>query len=257
MMKTLKLSRDKSFHWSFGFHAGILLIALLPAARMAVEVQPAEYILDVSYLDIPETRMSGSSGLQARSPIYNDTPEPTTSRPDELPIPADESTPVEEITLADDISELASDVSMDNDVNVVTGNSGHKGPDAETHASGGGEGSPIYGNQNGAAMEGDGGSGDGLEGDGIITRRVIYREDIGRIAKVNGRVALNICIDREGKVIYVAYDPEKTTITDNSIIKEASYLALKYRFESNFTAPKRECGQLTFIFRIEEPIQVK
>ena len=55
----------------------------------------------------------------------------------------------------------------------------------------------------------------------------------------------DICIDRAGKVIYAAYDPEKTTITDNEIIKQATYLAVRYRFEAKYNAPKKEWGELT------------
>lgn len=253
----MTVTRNKSFEWSFGIHAGLLLIAFLPFIHRVVQKQPLEYVLDFSYAEVPETRMSGSSGLQARSPIYNEEPEPTTSKPDDAPVPVEEIEPVEEITIAENNAEVVSESAENSETDVTAHDHAADGPDAETNASGGGQGSPIQGNQDGAAMEGDGGGGDGLEGDGIITRRVIYREDIGRIAKINGRVTLNVCIDREGKVVYAAYDPEKTTITDNSIIKEATYLALKYRYESNYHAPKRECGQLTFIFRIEEEIQVK
>lgn len=253
----MTVNRNKSFEWSFGIHAAILLLAFLPFAHKVIQEKPLEYILDFSYAEIPETRMSGSSGLQARSPIYNDEPEPTTSKPDDAPVPVEESEPVEEITIAENNAEVVSESSEVSETEVTASDDAADGPDAETNASGGGQGSPLEGDQDGAAMEGDGGGGDGLEGDGIITRRVIYREDIGRIAKVNGRVTLNVCIDREGKVVYAAYDPEKTTITDNRIIKEATYLALKYRYEKNYTAPKRECGQLTFIFRIEEEVEVK
>lgn len=256
-MKTMTVTRNKSFEWSFGIHAALVLIALLPFAHKVVKERPLEYILDFSYAEIPETKMSGSSGLQARSPIYNDDPEPTTSKPDDAPVPAEEREPVEEITIAENHAEVVSESSDVSETDVTSSADAANGPDAETNASGGGLGSPIQGDEDGAAIEGEGGGGDGLEGDGIITRRVIYREDIGRIAKVNGRVTLNVCIDREGKVIYAAYDPEKTTITDNAIIKEASFLALKYRYERNYSAPKRECGQLTFIFRLEHEVEVK
>ena len=74
---------------------------------------------------------------------------------------------------------------------------------------------------------------------------------------MNGRVTLDICIDRAGKVIYAAYDPEKTTITDNEIIKQATHLAIRYRFEAKYNAPKKEWGELTFIFRIDEDVVAK
>lgn len=253
-MKTLTLTHDKSFRWSFGLHAAVLLIAFLPFAHNVMQKQPVMYELQVGFLDTPEERNIGSEGLQARSPVYNEEPEPTMERPMEEPVPVEEITPVEEMTIAENNSQVISEVTTEESAEIVASESAASGEDAETNASGGGHGSPIEGNQDGAAMEGDGGGGDGLEGDGIITRKVIYREDITSVAKVNGRVTIRISIDRQGKVTYAAYDPEKTTITDTRIIKEATYLATRYRFETNYNAPKKEWGHLTFIFTIDEDL---
>ena len=257
MMKTLTVTRNKSFEWSFGLHAGILLIAFLPFAHKAMEKKPLEYILEIGYMEELQEVASGSEGLQARSPVFNEEPEPTMDKPAEEPIPVDETEPVEQTTIAENDSEVISDVTAEDATDVVASETSASGSDTETNASGGGNGSPIEGDQDGAAMDGDGGGGDGLEGDGIITRKVIYRENITSVAKMNGRVTLDICIDRAGKVIYAAYDPEKTTITDNEIIKQATHLAIRYRFEAKYNAPKKEGGELTFIFRIDEDVVAK
>jgi hypothetical protein len=257
MMKTLTVTRNKSFEWSFGLHAGILLIAFLPFAHKAMEEKPLEYILEIGYMEEPIEVASGSEGLQAQSPVFNEEPEPTMDKPAEEPIPVDETEPVEQTTIAENDSEVISDVTAEEATDVVASETAASGSDTETNASGGGNGSPIEGDQDGAAMDGDGGGGDGLEGDGIITRKVIYRENITSVAKMNGRVTLDICIDRAGNVIYAAYDPEKTTITDNEIIKQATHLAIRYKFEAKYNAPKKEWGELTFIFRIDEDVVAK
>jgi len=257
MMKTLTVTRNKSFEWSFGLHAGILLIAFLPFAHKAMEKKPLEYIVEIGYMEELQEVASGSEGLQARSPVFNEEPEPTMDKPAEEPIPVDETEPVEQTTIAENDSEVISDVTAEDATDVVASETSASGSDTETNASGGGNGSPIEGDQDGAAMDGDGGGGDGLEGDGIITRKVIYRENITSVAKMNGRVTLDICIDRAGKVIYAAYDPEKTTITDNEIIKQATHLAIRYRFEAKYNAPKKEWGELTFIFWIDEDVVAK
>ena len=187
------------------------------------------------------------------SPEYNEEPEPTMDEPNEDPIPVDENEPVEQTTVAENETDVTSDVTTEEaETDITASDNTASGSDTETHANGGGDGSPIEGNQDGAATSGDGGGGDGLEGDGIIRRRIVHREDITQVAKVSGRVVLNICIDRPGRVVYAAYDPEKTTITDKDIIKRATILATRYRYEANYTAPMKECGQLTFIFRINE-----
>lgn len=253
-MKALNVPRNKSFELSFGIHFGILLLGFLPFAQKFTDPVPVEYLVEVGWEEYPEIKEAGSEGLKAMSPVFNEEPEPTTDQPDKDPIPVDESEPVKEITIAEEVSEIESEVVTDSETDVVASNSSDKGTDAETHADGGGSGSPIEGNQDGGAMAGDGGAGDGLEGNGIITRKIIYREDISKVAKVNGRIVLDICINRQGQVEYAAYDPEKTTITDKQIIWEATEMAARYRFESKYTAPKKECGELTFIFSIEEPI---
>ena len=254
-MKTMKVSRNKSFEWSFGIHLGLLLLGFLPFAHQMTQPLPVEYLVELGYEEFPEIKQAGSEGLQARSEVYNEEPEPTTENPTKDPIPVEETEPVKEITIAEDVSEIESDVVTESETDVVASESSDKGQDAETHADGCGSGSPIEGNQDGGAMAGNGGAGDGLEGNGIITRKVIYREDISKVAKQNGKIVLNICINRQGAVENVAYDQEKTTITDKAIIKEASEIASRYRFESKYNAPKKECGQLTFIFKIAEPIE--
>ena len=253
-MKTLTVTRNKSFQWSFGIHLAILLLGFLPFAHRMAVTEPKEIEIELAFMEFPEIRDAGSEGLQARSPVYNEEPEPTTDHAEKDPIPVEENEPVKEITIAEQVSEMESEVVTESETEVVASEASDKGSDAETHADGGGSGSPIEGNQDGGAMAGDGGAGDGLEGNGIITRKIIYREDISKVAKVNGKVVLNICINRQGRVEYVAYDPEKTTIIDKSIIKEATEIAARYRFEAKYTAPRKECGQLTFIFSIEEPI---
>ena len=253
-MKALSQTRDNSFKWSVGLHLSIALLGFLPIAHHIMQKQETEYLVELGFEDIPEVQSSGSEGLQAASPIFNEEPEPTMDQPDEQPIPVDADEPVEQTTVAENTSEVISDVTAETESEVTASETSASGSDTETHADGGGNGSPIEGDQDGAATAGDGGAGDGLEGDGIITRKIIHREDIKQIAKVNGKVVLNICIDRAGRVLSVAYDPEKTTITDTDIIKRASYLANQYRYESNYSAPARECGQLTFIFSIEDNV---
>lgn len=255
-MKALTISENKSFRLSFGLHAGLLLMFLIPVAQKVTEQETIEYIVEAAYFE--EQVASGSEGLQARSPVYHDEPEPNFDKAAEEIVPVASDEPIEKIEIAKEDSEMPTDVVQESDVDIVAEEAdqmGASGAETSTTANGGGEGSPIEGNQDGAAMAGDGGGGDGLEGDGIITRKVIYRENIAGVARFNGRITLDICIDRQGRVISVAYDPDKTTITDPEVIRQASHLAARYRFEAKYNAPKRECGQLTFIFRIDKEVE--
>ena len=216
------------------------MIGFLPFAQKINAPEPKEIIVEFGWEEIPEIRQAGSEGLQARSQTYHEEPEPTTMDPLKDPIPVEENEPVEEVTIAEEVSEIESEVVTEQETEVVASDGGDHGSDASTHADGGGSGSPIEGDQAGGAMAGDGGAGDGLEGDGIITRKIIYHENISKVAKVSGKIVLDICINRQGRVESVAYDPDKTTITDKSIIREATDIASRYRFEEKYNAPKRE-----------------
>jgi hypothetical protein len=255
-MKALNFSQDKSFKLSFGLHAGLLLLFLFPLKKEAAKQESVAYVIEAAYFE--EEVVSGSEGLQARSPIYNKEPEPTSEEPAEEIIPIELDEPVEEIAIAEDNSEMPTDVVQESNIGVVAEEGeliGAEVSDVATTANGGGEGSPVEGDQDGAAVAGDGDGGDGLEGDGIITRKVIYRENIAGVAKESGKITLDLCINRQGRVVYVAYDPANTTITDKEIIRQASHLAARYRFEAKYNGPKRECGQLTFIFRVDKDIE--
>lgn len=252
-MKTLTVKRNKSFEWSFGLHAGLFLLGFLPLMYQVTKDEPVEYLLELGYEAAPVlVKASGSEGLEAKSPVYHEEPQPNMNEATEQPIPVDDTEPTDETTIAENNADIISDVTEASDTEISASESTASGSDSETHADGAGQGSPNPGNQDGAAHAGDGGGGDGLEGDGIITRKIVHRADITQVAKVNGRVTLNVCIDRQGRVVTVAYNPEKTTITDTDIIKRASHLAAQYRYEANYAAPAKECGQLTFIFSIEE-----
>ena len=119
-------------------------------------------------------------------------------------------------------------------------------------AIGGSDATNIEGDQEGTEAEGEEDGLAGLDGDGILTRKIIYREDITQVAEQSGIIAVNVCIDRKGTVTHTKYNEEHTTITDFDLIKRALYIAAAYRFEVDHTAPRRECGMMTFIFDVQK-----
>ena len=110
-------------------------------------------------------------------------------------------------------------------------------------------GSPEPGNDKEVADEGEGLApiGSALEGDGVLARAVVYRPNLDEIVKQNGTVVLNICINQRGKVIGVKWNEERSTIDDTDLVRTAIKKAQRYRFEQDYTAPKRECGTLSII----------
>ena len=231
----------------------LLLLAFLPLTLPVVRKAPVMLLLEVGFFEpsVKRVSASGSEGRQAQNPVFHETPEAGAELTTEEPLPVNASEPDPTPQLADAETFVTSEVTGSEVTEIIAGEPDAGGTADHTSGEGGGAGSPIEGDQAGDAMTGDGAGGEGLGGDGILTRKVIRRPDISKAARVNGRVTMDICIDRAGKVMQVAYDPEKTTITDHAVILQSSLLALGYRFEPRYTAPLRECGQLTFVFRIE------
>ncbi len=119
--------------------------------------------------------------------------------------------------------------------------------DGDSNASGKETGSSEIGKGSTVSDVGKGKApiGSALEGDGILTRAVIYRPALDEVVKKNGTVVLNICINQRGRVIGVKWNEDRSTIKDTDIVREAIDKATKYRFETSFDAPSRECGALS------------
>lgn len=123
------------------------------------------------------------------------------------------------------------------------------------------------GNGNGAGNKGDGkasassdgddvtpGDGDeGLDfsGDGIFGRKVTYRADVKKLTQEEGKIVVNLCVDRAGRVVYAENNEELSTIKTPHLVDKTVRTAKKYRFDKDYTAATKECGKLTFIFKLD------
>ena len=106
---------------------------------------------------------------------------------------------------------------------------------------------------NGTGKQGDGTHHTGtnwgeMAGDGIFNRKVIYRADVKKITRQEGKIVVNLCINRDGRVVMAKAEKDECTIKDNSIIRKAVDLTTKYRFARDTSAPYKQCGKLTYIF---------
>ena len=100
-------------------------------------------------------------------------------------------------------------------------------------------------------LEGEG-EGSDFSGDGLFKRKVIYRADVKKLIKKNGKISVNLCVNRQGNVISADYNPEFSTINDKALIEKAVNVTKRYRFEKDYAAPKKQCGRLTFVCKIED-----
>ncbi len=111
------------------------------------------------------------------------------------------------------------------------------------------------GDRGGATGAGDDGKGmhwGDFAGDGLFNRKVIRRADVARIATIEGRVVVNLCVDPLGKVVLAKYDAPNSTIRDQALLLKAQECASQYIFDQDPSAPRQQCGKLTFIFKIDK-----
>jgi hypothetical protein len=117
---------------------------------------------------------------------------------------------------------------------------------------GAGTGTGNKGKDTGFGNEGKGLQWGDFAGDGLFDRKVIVRANVAQIATVEGKAVVNLCVDRSGKVVYAQYDIPNSTIRDKIVLGRAEEYAKRYVFEEDATAPKEQCGRLTFIFKIQK-----
>ncbi|MFK7808940.1 MAG: hypothetical protein AB8F74_14140 [Saprospiraceae bacterium] len=89
-------------------------------------------------------------------------------------------------------------------------------------------------------------------GDGLFNRKVTYRADVKKVTKEEGKIVIDLCVNKEGRVVYSKFNKAASTIKTTDVIRKALDVAQQYRFEKDYSAPTKQCGKLTFIFEIEE-----
>lgn len=94
---------------------------------------------------------------------------------------------------------------------------------------------------------GDGGDDDNLQ-EGVFGRRVMKRPNIKGLTKTKGKIAIKVCVSQEGTVIATKYLAKISTIKEAKLIASAMRAARRYKFDVDYTAPKKQWGKLTFVF---------
>lgn len=115
----------------------------------------------------------------------------------------------------------------------------------------GGKGNKDEGDDKGSSdLEGEG-KGDDFSGDGLFRRKVIYRADVKKLIKKNGKITVDLCVNRAGNVISAVYNRDLSTIKDKALVDKAVRVTKRYRFEKDYSAAKQQCGRLTFVCKVE------
>jgi|GEM_PF-1438243 len=116
---------------------------------------------------------------------------------------------------------------------------------------GGGTGTGNAGNKTGVGNNGSGTDWQvGL--DGFLNRKMIKRADVAKLADRDGKIGIYICVDPSGKVVGTKYDPTVSTFKDPEFIKRAEACAMSYQWAPDPNAPPKQCGKLTFSFKVQK-----
>ncbi len=121
-------------------------------------------------------------------------------------------------------------------------------------ASGGGDGNTgtpgdqgdINGDPNSSNYTG-GGDGNGISFN-LAGRTMVNKPKIQDNSQEEGRVVVDIFVDKYGKVIRVNAGARGSNTTNSTLLKKAKEAALATKFNANPNAREEQKGQMTFIF---------
>lgn len=91
--------------------------------------------------------------------------------------------------------------------------------------------------------------GSGRVGGGLSGRGVLYEPTFSDNSQKTGKVTLNICVDKEGKVTNADFTQKGSTTSDSYLIDLARKSAMKYRFSRSET--ESQCGTVTVEFKLK------
>ncbi|MEL6863008.1 MAG: hypothetical protein AAFP19_01255 [Bacteroidota bacterium] len=277
-----KKDRKRGLFWTFFFHALILGIALYPFMMQDNDPEPeaqAEFIV-MDFTDFtPASREGAKPKNSAEKKEVNEKnaekavpkakpvpkPKPTPSKAKkpvntapnaEPPVksspvedPAPEEAPMEEPEPLVDEPKTPVETEKPTEKEATESNSKSSAGKTKTKPSaesGAGKGKTGDGTHDRGKNWGE------TAGEGIFNRKVIYRADVKKITKKAGKIVIDLCINRDGRVVMAKADNKASTIKDMSVVRKAVSLTTKYRFARDLSAPKKQCGTMTYVFEYHD-----
>ncbi len=92
-------------------------------------------------------------------------------------------------------------------------------------------------------------SGYGHTGDGLGDRKLLYAPTIKDASQKKGRVVIQICVDKSGKVSKAKYTQRGSSTTDSHLISLAEKSARKYKFDKSNIV--EQCGEIIIDFELK------
>lgn len=93
-------------------------------------------------------------------------------------------------------------------------------------------------------------TGTGVVGGGLSNRGVLYEPKVNDSSQKTGRVVVNVCVDKSGKVISAIYTQRGSTTTDSDLRALAERSARKFRFSQ--CEVDKQCGTVTIDFKVQD-----
>ena len=255
-----------------GAVVGALLFPFLNKAMQEVPAYESVVMVDFTSFDKASAAPSRAKSAAPRKAVKKPTPRPTPKpkpRPAKKPVvtaptptppvpvtPEPQPTPEPAPTPEPTVEEVADPSPEPETTDAVE-------TDAETSSDAGGTGTADSGTgstdgtatadgDGDSATPGTGAAGRDFSGDGIFGRRVVFRADVKGLTQEPGKLVVNLCVNRRGTVTFVALNREETTIRDPALQRDAQRVTRRYKFEKDYTAPREQCGKLSFIFKLPE-----
>lgn len=257
-------NKKKGLLITFFVHAVVLCLAILPLMGAIQNVELAENTVeftdfdniifeepDVQFVDnVNDKARKNESNEQSESKEEEPSPEPTPA-PEPLPEPA----PVE--TVEDNEAPVVTpaetpnnkDVQFDETPPKVDPTPDPKPTPSKPSGNTSDKNKPGGNATNNTNASGDGGDDDSLQ-EGVFGRKVMKRPNIKGLTKTKGKIAIKVCVSQEGTVIATKYLQKLSTINEAKLIASAMRAARRYKFDVDYSAPKKQWGKLTFVFDI-------
>lgn len=261
-----KEHKRRGFFITITIHTILLCLAFFPLMGAIQDIKLNENEIefvntDDIIIESPEVKFVENAEDKSRK---NQSNEDSKSKEQEVqqeptppPPPQPDPKPVEVVEDEETQPVVTSDNQKTNEVKTNEAPKVEPTPDPEPNASvPQGSKTPANDNKSGGTApnnthaSGDGGNDDNLQ-EGVFGRKVKKRPNIKGLTKKQGKIAVKVCVSQEGTVIATKFLSKYSTIHEAKLIAAAMRAARRYKFDVDYTAPKKQWGKLTFIFDLD------
>ncbi|MEO0732203.1 MAG: TonB family protein [Bacteroidota bacterium] len=94
-------------------------------------------------------------------------------------------------------------------------------------------------------------TGDGRVSGGLGGRGVLKSPAVRENSQVSGRVVVSVCVGPDGNISEAKYTQSGSSTADPNLVRAAIANAKKWKFKADATAPQRQCGKITYDFKVQ------